>query len=100
MCLSHQEHHQKGTYFMTHDELSRRTFLRRTGQAGGLVAAGGMLEYILAACGGNVSTTTGSSATPGATKVVQCRFKDSYRIALGIRLCQWCTLCVPGSQKS
>ncbi len=60
---------------MIHDELSRRTFLRRTGQAGGLVAAGGMLEYILAACGGNVSTTTGSSATPGATKVVPAGLK-------------------------
>ena len=42
-CLSYlkkgmqvnQEDHQKGTYFMTHDELSRRTFLRRTGRQEG-----------------------------------------------------------------
>ena len=34
-----------------------------------------MLDYILAACGGNVSTTTGSSATPGATKVVPAGLK-------------------------
>ena len=61
---------------MTNDELSRRTFLRRTGQAGGLVASGGMLNYILAACGGNVSTTTGSSATPGATKIVPAGLKN------------------------
>lgn len=63
---------------MANDELSRRTFLRRTGQAGGLVASGGMLNYILAACGGNVSTTTGSSssATPGATKIVPAGLKN------------------------
>ncbi|MBV9614407.1 MAG: amino acid ABC transporter substrate-binding protein [Ktedonobacteraceae bacterium] len=61
---------------MISSELSRRTFLRRTGQAGGLVAAGGMLEYILAACGGNISTTTGSNATPGATKVVPAGLKN------------------------
>jgi polar amino acid transport system substrate-binding protein len=54
------------------DELSRRTFLQRVGQAGGLVAAAGSLEAILAACGGNVSTTstsTGAGATPGAQKI-------------------------------
>lgn len=50
--------------------------MKRTGQAGGLVAAGGMLNYILAACGGNVSTTTGSSATPGATKIVPAGLKN------------------------
>jgi polar amino acid transport system substrate-binding protein len=61
---------------MTNGELNRRTFLRRSGQAGGLVAAGGMLNYILAACGGNVSTTTGSSVTPGATKIVPAGLKN------------------------
>jgi polar amino acid transport system substrate-binding protein len=61
---------------MTSDELSRRRLLKRAGQAGGLIASGGMLEYILAACGGNVSTPTGSGATPGATKVVPAGLKS------------------------
>ena len=43
-------------------ELNRRSFLKNTG---GLVLAGGAIELLLAACGGNISTTTGS--TPGAT---------------------------------
>lgn len=51
-------------------ELKRRTFLLRTGQLGGLVAAGGSLEALLAACGGNVSTsTTTAGATPGVQKI-------------------------------
>jgi polar amino acid transport system substrate-binding protein len=50
-------------------ELSRRTFLKRTGQAGGLIAAGGTLESILAACGGNVSTTPAAGTTPGTLKI-------------------------------
>ncbi len=49
--------------------LDRRTFLQRAGQAGGLILAGGTFESILAACGGNVSTTTSSGTTPGATKI-------------------------------
>ncbi len=48
--------------------INRRTFLKRTGQAGGLIAAGGALESFLAACGGNVPTTT-ASTTPGTEKV-------------------------------
>ncbi len=43
-------------------ELSRRTFIRRTG---GFLAAGSALELLLAACGGNVSTTT-TGSTPGS----------------------------------
>jgi ABC-type amino acid transport substrate-binding protein len=61
------------------DDLTRRTFLMRTGQAGSIFAAGSALELILAACGGNVSTTTtgsGSSATPGATKVAPAGLKN------------------------
>ncbi len=51
-------------------ELNRRSFLKRAGQASGLVIAGGSIESILAACGGNVSTTTGSgTTTPGVTKI-------------------------------
>lgn len=52
-------------------ELNRRMFLKRAGQAGGLVAAGGSLEALLAACGGNVPTTASptSGATPGAVKI-------------------------------
>lgn len=58
-------------------ELDRRTFLKRAGQAGGLVFAGGMLETLLAACGGNVSTTTGGggTVTPGATVVPNAGLK-------------------------
>ena len=51
-------------------EINRRIFIKRVGQAGGLIAAGGSLEYLLAACGGNVQTTTGSgTSTPGAVKI-------------------------------
>jgi len=71
-----QEDQQKGA-FMMNDGLNRRTFLKRAGQAGGLVVAGGTLEALLAACGGNVSTTGGgSSATPGATKIVPAGLKN------------------------
>lgn len=49
-------------------ELDRRTFLKRVGQAGGLIAVGGTLEFLLDACGGNVSTT-GSTSTPGAVHI-------------------------------
>lgn len=50
-------------------ELSRRTFLRRVGQAGGIVVASSSLGELIAACG-NVSTTGGSKpAAPGATTV-------------------------------
>ncbi len=48
-------------------ELNRRTFLKNTG---GLVMAGGAIELLLAACGGNVSTTTtGSTPSAGAVHV-------------------------------
>jgi polar amino acid transport system substrate-binding protein len=51
-------------------ELDRRTFLQRVGQTGGFLAAGGSLATILAACGGNVSTTPASSgSTPGAQQI-------------------------------
>jgi polar amino acid transport system substrate-binding protein len=50
-------------------EVDRRTFLKRVGQAGGLIVAGGTLESFLAACGGNVSTGSTITATPGATVV-------------------------------
>lgn len=43
-------------------ELNRRSFLKNTG---GLVLAGGAIELLLAACGGNISTTT-TGSTPGA----------------------------------
>src|SRR5204863_7354522 len=52
-------------------EFNRRIFLKQMGQAGGIVAAGSTLEALLAACGGNVSTTTTGSGTttPGTTHV-------------------------------
>lgn len=46
----------------------RRTFLKRAGQAGGLLVAGGGLEAVLAACG-NVSTGSTVTPTPGVTAV-------------------------------
>jgi polar amino acid transport system substrate-binding protein len=65
-------------------ELDRRTFLKRSCQAGGLVVAGGTLEAILAACGGNVSTTTGSStAAPGATTVASAGLKSPGNLQWG-----------------
>jgi polar amino acid transport system substrate-binding protein len=48
-------------------ELNRRQFVRRLGQAGGLVAVGGTLDTLISACGGNVSTTTTSK--PGTTTI-------------------------------
>ena len=51
---------------------NRRTFLKRASQTSGLVMAGGSLEALLAACGGNVSTGTtsgGASGTPGVTPI-------------------------------
>jgi polar amino acid transport system substrate-binding protein len=50
-------------------EIDRRTFLKRMGQVGGLVAAGGTLESFLAACGGNVYTGSTSTPTPGVTPI-------------------------------
>ncbi len=50
-------------------ELDRRTFLKRAGQTGSLVAAGGALEALLAACGGNVASTPPASSTPGTVKI-------------------------------
>lgn len=47
-------------------ELNRRTFLKNTG---GLVVAGSAIELLLAACGGNVTTTTGSTPSTGATPI-------------------------------
>lgn len=64
--------------------LDRRTFLKRAGQAGGFFLAGGTLESILAACGGNVSTTTGSaSPTVGATKVASTGLKQPGNLQWG-----------------
>lgn len=64
-------------------ELDRRTFLKRAGQAGGLVLAGGALEAILAACGGNVSTTTGSTPTSGATTIPSAGLKNPGNLQWG-----------------
>ena len=49
-------------------EIDRRTFLKRIGQAGGLVVAGGTLESFLAACGGNVGSGA-TTPTPGVTPI-------------------------------
>src|SRR5689334_5009510 len=50
-------------------ELDRRTFIKRAGQAGSLVAVGGTLEALLAACGGNVASTPPAGSTPGTVKI-------------------------------
>ncbi len=49
-------------------EIDRRTFLKRMGQAGSLVVAGGSLEALLAACGGNVGSGA-TTPTPGVTPI-------------------------------
>ena len=49
--------------------VDRRTFLKRAGQAGGLLVAGSSLEALLAACGGNVGTGSTVTPTPGITVV-------------------------------
>ena len=50
-------------------ELSRRTLLKRAGQTGSLLAVGGTLELLLAACGGNVATAPTPTAAPGFTPI-------------------------------
>ncbi|HEY1353372.1 MAG TPA: ABC transporter substrate-binding protein [Ktedonobacteraceae bacterium] len=47
-------------------EFNRRAFLKNTG---GFVIAGGAIELLLAACGGNVSNGTGSTPATGATAI-------------------------------
>lgn len=51
------------------EDIGRRTFMKRAGQVGGLALAGSSIEALLAACGGNVSTGSGSTPTAGATTV-------------------------------
>jgi polar amino acid transport system substrate-binding protein len=58
-------------------EIDRRTFLKRMGQAGGLIVAGSSLEALLAACGGNVSTGSGSTPTPGVTPIGNAGLKTA-----------------------
>ncbi len=58
-------------------EIDRRTFLKRAGQVGGLVVAGSSLEALLAACGGNVSTGSSSTPTPGVTPIGNSGLKTS-----------------------
>ena len=50
-------------------ELSRRKLLKRAGQTGSLLAVGGTLELLLAACGGNVATAPTPTAAPGFTPI-------------------------------
>jgi polar amino acid transport system substrate-binding protein len=51
------------------EDIGRRSFLKRAGQLGGLVVAGSSIEALLAACGGNVSSGSTITPTPGATVV-------------------------------
>jgi len=57
-------------------EIDRRTFLKRMGQAGGLVVAGGTLESFLAACGGNVGSGA-TTPTPGVTPIGNAGLKTT-----------------------
>lgn len=50
-------------------EIGRRTFLKRAGQLSGLVVAGGSIESLLAACGGNVQTNPTPTPAPGQTPI-------------------------------
>src|SRR5215470_222009 len=56
-------------------EIDRRTFIKRVGQAGGLIAAGGTIESLLAACG-NVSTGNASTPVAGVTPVGNAGLKS------------------------
>jgi polar amino acid transport system substrate-binding protein len=56
-------------------EIDRRTFIKRIGQAGGLVVAGGTLESFLAACGGNVGSGA-TTPTPGVTPIGNAGLKN------------------------
>lgn len=56
-------------------EIGRRTFLKRVGQAGGLVAAGGTIESLLAACGGNLGSGS-TTPTPGVTPIGNAGLKS------------------------
>ncbi|HEY6287168.1 MAG TPA: transporter substrate-binding domain-containing protein, partial [Ktedonobacteraceae bacterium] len=56
-------------------EIDRRTFLKRMGQAGGLVVAGGTFESFLAACGGNVGSGA-TTPTPGVTPIGTAGLKN------------------------
>lgn len=66
-------------------EMNRRTVLKRVAQAGGLLSVAGGLEALLAACGGNVSTTSGGStaATAGVTPVGTAGLKNSALLQWG-----------------
>src|SRR5260370_28568101 len=56
--------------------INRRTFLKRGGQGGGLISAGGTIESVLAVCGGKISTTAQTTGTtPGVTKVASAGLK-------------------------
>ncbi len=57
-------------------EIDRRTFLKRAGQAGGLIVAGGTIESLLAACG-NVSTGSTSTPVAGVTPVGNAGLKTA-----------------------
>jgi polar amino acid transport system substrate-binding protein len=57
-------------------EIDRRTFLKRAGQAGGLIVAGGTIESLLAACG-NVSTGSTSTPVAGVTPIGNAGLKTS-----------------------
>lgn len=56
--------------------IDRRLFLKRTGQVGGVLAAGGVLEAVLAACGGNVATAPTPTAAPGFTPLSTSGLKN------------------------
>ena len=49
-------------------QIDRRTFLKRAGQAGGLIAVSGTIESLLAACGNATTTTTATGPTKVASK--------------------------------
>jgi polar amino acid transport system substrate-binding protein len=64
----YQDDQRKGKGAYMNREIDRRTFLKRVGQAGGLIAAGGTIESLLAACGNVSNTTTASGPIKIANK--------------------------------
>src|SRR5260221_13521188 len=66
-------------------EIDRRTLLKRMGQAGGLIAAGGTLESLLAACGGDVFKRGKNIPTPRGTPKSNAGIQNSWLLQRGAK---------------
>ncbi|WP_239651711.1 ABC transporter substrate-binding protein [Neosynechococcus sphagnicola] len=52
------------------DRMQRRKFIQRMGQTGGLLTLGGALPFVVSACAGNVSTSSGGSSNTASPAIV------------------------------